>query len=183
MQLYEVWFQLHFENAVDVGRVLVCAKDQQMAKEMVIGTLELSAASLTHCEATRVKPNLFLLEREIVDKPKQIITPKHDNESDDYPTRKGLLGLANQLASKREYRREMREFIAQQEWARDNSRVLNPIEYECEVVATVIAMDDDTALRRLGSALIERSRGVCDESRNVKNVLINLNPDLGRRAV
>jgi hypothetical protein len=183
MQLYEVWFQLHFENAVDVGRVLVCAADLQMAKEMVIGTLELPTASLTHCDAKRVKPNLFLLEREIVEKPKQIIPPKHDNEPDDHPTRKGLFAQANQLADRREYQRGMREFIAQQEWARDNSRALDPIEYECEVVATVIAMDDDAALRRLGSALLERSRGVCDESRHVKNVLVNLSPDPGRRVV
>ena len=35
MQLYEVGFQVTFANCVERGRAIVCAKDQQSAKEMV----------------------------------------------------------------------------------------------------------------------------------------------------
>jgi hypothetical protein len=178
MQLYEVWFQLHFSNVVDIGRALVCAQDQTRAKETVIGGLDLQASALTQCDVKRVKPNLFLLERKEVLKPVSHIL---NEESERPATQKGLRAIANQLGENSEYRREMTEYIAQQRWAMEFSGKADEMEFECRILARIKACDEDTALRRLAGALRERSFGIKDESRYVRQVSIDLMPEIEER--
>jgi len=178
MQLYEVWFQLHFNDLVDVGRAIVCAEDQTKAKETVIGLLDLPVAALTHCDVKRIKPNLFLLERHDVVKPRGTSTLEFETDRPDKPAAlKGLKAIANRLGQNREYRREMDEYVSQQKWAAEFGGRREEIEYECRVMAVVKAEDEDTALRRLAGALRERSFGVVDNSRYVTNVIIDLTPE------
>jgi hypothetical protein len=175
MQMYEVWFQVDGGFTIDVGRAITLASDQAGAKEMIIGTLDLHPTALLRCDAKRLKPNLFLLERKTVEKPFDIIPPRE--RPDELAVRKGLQAAANHLAENREYRREIDTYIAQQRWAMAVQGRADPVEFECRIFAVVDATSEEEALRRLGSALLQRSRGMIDESRHVKNVMINLEID------
>jgi len=62
MQMYRVLFQTHYVSTVDKGDVLVCASNNQAAIDMVINLLNLPATR-TQCEAQRVKPSIWELER------------------------------------------------------------------------------------------------------------------------
>jgi hypothetical protein len=177
VQLYEVWFQLDFGNRVDVGRVLVCAQDLAGAKEIVIGHLELPPAALTRCDAKRIKPNLFLLEHKEVPKLAGSGPSPLDEMPEEPTTQKGLRVLANQLADNREYRREMAEYLAQQAWAVERHGRAEKIEFNCKILARIIATDEESALRRLAGALKQRSFGIVDETRYVTNVSVDLMPD------
>jgi hypothetical protein len=178
MQLYEVWFQVDYGNLVDVGRALVCAQDQAGAKEAVIGHLELPAAALTRCDVQRMKPNMFLLERKEVPKLAGAVAPAPDEDpKDNLTTQKGLRAWAQRLGEDKEYRREMTEYVAQQAWAREFHGRAEEIEFDCRVLAIVRATDEGTALRRLSGALRERSFGIVDESRSVRNVSVDLMPE------
>src|SRR5262245_40706741 len=98
MQLYEVWFQLHFNNVVDVGRAIVCAQDQTKAKETIIALLELDVTALKQCDVKRIRPNLFLLERKDVTKPAQSLPAKSDDQANDRPAvQKGLHAISDRL--------------------------------------------------------------------------------------
>jgi hypothetical protein len=176
MQLYEVWFQLHFNNIVDVGRAIVCAQDQTKAKEIVIALLELDVAALKQCDVKRIRPNLFLLERKDITKPlaAPIVQDFANGEHDKAAAQKGLRAISDRLGEDREYRREMGAYVAQQEWAREHHGKVENSEFECEVLASVTAPDEETALRRLAGSLRERSFGIKDESRHVKKVLVNV---------
>lgn len=176
MQMYEVWFQVDGGWTVDVGRAITLAADQAGAKEMIIGTLDLHPTALLRCDAKRLKPNLFLLERKTVEKPLDA-TPAHERPDDALPIRKGLQAVANHLAENREYRREIDAYVAQQRWAMAVNGRADPVDFECEVFAVVRATSEEEALRRLASALLQRSRGVVDESHHVKNVKIDLQID------
>lgn len=179
MQLYEVWFQVHYANVVDIGRALVCAQDQANAKEIVIGQFDLPASMLKHCDAKRIKPNVFLLERKDVTKPAE--TPAlPEDDFDGLPVHKGLRAAANTLAENREYRREMSQYIAQQRWAMDAFGVADETEFECRILACVVATDEDTVMRRLASALKARSLGITDGNRHVTKLLVDLLPDYER---
>lgn len=174
MQMYEVWFQVDGGFTIDVGRAITLASDVAGAKEMIIGTLDLHPTALLRCDVKRLKPNLFLLERKTVEKPLNAM-PAPERPDDALPVRKGLLAVANRLSENREYRREIDAYIAQQRWAMAaHNGHANPVEFECRVFAVVDALSEEEALRRLGSALLQRSRGVVDESRHVKNVMIDL---------
>jgi hypothetical protein len=181
MQLYEVWFQLHFNNVVDVGRAIVCAQDQTKAKETVIALLELDVTALKQCDVKRIRPNLFLLERKDVTKPlAPPVVQDFTNGDGDYDkpaAQKGLRAISDRLGENREYRHEMSAYVAQQEWAREHHGRVENSEFECEVLASVTAPDEETALRRLAGSLRERSFGIKDESRYVKKVLVNISVD------
>lgn len=73
-QMYEVAFQAHFSNVVDIGKVIVCAPSQEAAADMAITLLELPR-SVTRCDVRRIKPSLWQLERREISK------------NDDRPTR------------------------------------------------------------------------------------------------
>lgn len=176
MQMYEVWFQVDCGWTIDVGRAITLASDQAGAKEMIIGTLDLHPTALLRCDAKRLKPNLFLLERKTVEKPSDaILAPERPDDA--LPVRKGLQTVANHLAENREYRREIDAYIAQQRWAMVARGHADPVEFECRVFAVIDAISEEEALRRLSSALLQRSRGIVDESRHVKNVMIELQID------
>ena len=179
MQLYEVWFQVDYGNLVDVGRVIVCAQDQAGAKEAAIGHLELPPSALTRCDVKRIKPNLFLLERKEVPKlAGTVVGPPAENVENDLASRKGLRAWAERLGQNREYRREMSEYVAQQAWAMEFHGRAEEVEFECRVLASVKAADEETALRRLAGSLRERSFGIVDETRYVTNVSVDLVPDM-----
>jgi hypothetical protein len=179
MQLYEVWFQLHFANVIDIGRAIVCAQDQTKAKETVIAELDLPVAALRQCDVKRVKPNLFLLERKEITKP-----PESERSPDPIPDKraaqKGLRARANTLAENREYRREMTEYLAQQRWAMEMYGGAADTEFECRMLAHVLASDENEALLRLAAVLRNRGNGVIDNGRYVKKILVDLVPDHDR---
>jgi hypothetical protein len=179
MQLYEVWFQLHFNNVVDIGRAIVCAQDQTNAKETVIALLDLDVTALKQCDVKRIRPNCFLLERKEVSKPSiPSLVQDFANGAHDRPAvQKGLRAISDRLGEDREYRREMAAYVAQQAWAREHHGKVENSEFECEVLASVTAPDEETALRRLAGSLRERSFGIKDESRYVKKVLVNIYDD------
>jgi hypothetical protein len=183
MQLYEVWFQLHFNNVVDVGRAIVCAQDQTKAKETVIALLDLDVTALKQCDVKRIRPNLFLLERKDITKPSTPSSIQDFTDSaDDRPAvQKGLRAISDRLGENREYRREMTAYIAQQQWAMEHYGKVENVEFECEILASVTAPDEDTALRRLAGSLRERSFGIIDESRYVRKISVNINVDYGMR--
>jgi hypothetical protein len=66
-QMYEVAFQAHFANVVDIGKVIVCAPSQEGAVDMAITLLELPR-SVTRCEVRRIKPSIWQLERREISK-------------------------------------------------------------------------------------------------------------------
>lgn len=173
MQMYEVWFQVDHGACIDVGRAIVQAQDQNLAKQTIIEALDLPVSSLTRCDVKRIKPNLFLLERKDVGKPQDVVVAA-ETLDDAFASRKGLRAWANELGEDREYRREMDNYIAQQSWAMRTHGRAESMEFDCEVFAVVVATSEDEALRRLASALLERSRGVVDESRYVKKVMVDL---------
>lgn len=56
MQMYQVEFQTHYENLIDVGTVIVCAGSSEAARDTVIALLELPS-SRTVTNITRIKPS------------------------------------------------------------------------------------------------------------------------------
>lgn len=199
MQLYEVSFQVTFANCIDSGSAIVCAQDQKKAKEMVIGLLELAPSAISQCEANRVKPNLYLVRRttEAVAPKPQVQKPSAPPiaklsvvsgpipSSSYQPSRKGLRAIASQSKARREHEQGMRALAAQQQWAQEaGGQQLDEIKYDCRVVARIEAPDDDTALRRLGRELINRSDELKKGKPNdrVYDVMINLDPQFGRIA-
>ncbi len=71
MQMYQVSFQTHYENKIDMGKVLICAETAESASDLVIVAMELPR-SKTKCESVRIKPSIYKLERREVHKPKGI---------------------------------------------------------------------------------------------------------------
>jgi hypothetical protein len=61
--MYRVMFITHWEHAIERGDVLVCASDHDGAQASVLHELKLPT-SRTHMEVTRVKPSLFVLNKE-----------------------------------------------------------------------------------------------------------------------
>lgn len=62
MQLYEVSFQAHYEDLIDVGKVAICASDKDDAAERVRMLFELPG-SRTVFTTIRLKGNMLQLER------------------------------------------------------------------------------------------------------------------------
>ena len=183
MQLYEVKLQSNFANAVELVHVIVCAQDQKTAKEMVIGLLEIPAVTVSVCEAVRIKPNLYLLERKPVEKPSHVQRPDPTPEQMEptyQPSQKGLRAVAAQLAERREREHAAKIFAAQREWAEatGGGGLHDAIEYNCKILATVIAPDKETALRRMGRDLIRRGNNAepTKDAFNVDIMLVDIVP-------
>src|SRR5215471_9696720 len=68
MQMYSVDYTTHFEHAIEVGSVVVCATDHDAAGVMVMHELNLPT-SRTRVETTRVKPSIFRLASKQIAKP------------------------------------------------------------------------------------------------------------------
>jgi len=58
MQMYRVAFTTHWEDRIERGDVLVCADNQEAARDMVITHKQL-ASSRTQTEVARVKPSIY----------------------------------------------------------------------------------------------------------------------------
>jgi hypothetical protein len=71
----------------------------------------------------------------------------------------------------------MSAYVSQQRWAMANFGEADEAEFECRVLACVMATDDDTAMRRLAAALKARSLGIRDGNRHVTKLLVDLVPD------
>ena len=69
-QMYHVKYVTHYEHAVEKGDVIVCAESNDAAGKMVVHELKLPT-SRTHCDVTRVKPSLYILDK------KQLPTDGH----------------------------------------------------------------------------------------------------------
>lgn len=67
MQLYEVSFQTNYEDAMDVGKVLVCAKNNDEAAERARISLDLPI-SRSVFTVTRIKENLYQIDRRQIEK-------------------------------------------------------------------------------------------------------------------
>lgn len=62
MQMYEVSFQVHYEDLIDHGKVLVCASNNESATDMVRMLMDLPP-SRTVFDCVRIKPSIFTLKR------------------------------------------------------------------------------------------------------------------------
>ena len=62
MQMYEVSFQVHWQDFLDIGKVLVCASDNQCAADTVRFHLGLPT-SKTVFDVKRIKPSIWQLDR------------------------------------------------------------------------------------------------------------------------
>lgn len=164
MQMYRVAFHVHYENIMEQGEAIVCANDADAASHAVIALLQLPPEA-TQCETSRLKPNLYLLTRERLPKPPDPIASVACQDSDlTYrPSRKGLLAVAKQIAAKREHDEERRRYEL-------------VTKYECKVLATIIASDEDSALLRLGQNLRDRGNGRSSREMHVSRVSVNLVP-------
>jgi hypothetical protein len=69
MQMYQVQFQSHYEDIVDLGNVIVCATSADVAEDMVIALLDLPQ-SKTIMKTARIKPSLFSISRREIHKPR-----------------------------------------------------------------------------------------------------------------
>lgn len=67
MQLYEVSFQTNYEDAIDCGKLIVCAKSNDEAADRVRISLDLPA-SRTVFTVNRIKENLFQMDRRQIEK-------------------------------------------------------------------------------------------------------------------
>jgi hypothetical protein len=66
-QMYEVAFQTHYEDLIDIGKVVVCADSNEKASEMVCFLFDLPA-SRTVFDVVRIKPSIFQISRKEVSK-------------------------------------------------------------------------------------------------------------------
>jgi hypothetical protein len=69
LQLYRVEFQTHYGSEIDIGDVLVCAMDRESAAATVMQLLQLPT-SRTQYSVSRLKPNLYEIQRRRVPKNK-----------------------------------------------------------------------------------------------------------------
>jgi hypothetical protein len=65
--MYQVSFQTHYDDRIDIGKVLVCAASNEQASEIVVFALGLPPSKTT-VEVSRIKPSLFQLERREIEK-------------------------------------------------------------------------------------------------------------------
>ena len=75
--MYQVEFQTHYENLIDVGTVIVCAGSSEAARDTVIALLELPS-SRTVTNITRIKPSLFQISRKEITRNRKIAVPTYD---------------------------------------------------------------------------------------------------------
>lgn len=69
-QLYEVSFQVHYEDVIDIGKMLVCASDKDAAARTVQFFLG-APVSQTVVDVKRLKPSVYQLDRREVHKHKE----------------------------------------------------------------------------------------------------------------
>lgn len=67
MQLYQVSFQAHYEDMIDVGSVLVCASSNDDAADRVRLLFDLPQSRTTF-DVKRIKGNLWQLERREIER-------------------------------------------------------------------------------------------------------------------
>jgi hypothetical protein len=67
--MYQVAFQTHYENLIDMGNVIVCAGSSEMARDAVLMLLNLPG-SRTQTTINRIKPSIYTLTR------KELVPPR-----------------------------------------------------------------------------------------------------------
>jgi len=62
MQMYEVAFQTHYVNLIDIGKVVICADNQDQAVDLTTASLNLPRSKTTY-KVQRIKPSIFQIDR------------------------------------------------------------------------------------------------------------------------
>lgn len=130
MQMYQVSFQTHYENKIDIGKVLICADSLELSVDLVIAAMDLPR-SRTTCESVRIKPSIFKLERREVYKTSVVVGGNPDS---------GPVVPAAALSA-----------ITSR--SHSGSSMNN---YRCQGSAVIRAVDEDHALRRFATSIEER---------------------------
>jgi hypothetical protein len=70
--MYQVAFQTHYANVIDMGSVIVCAGSAESARDAVLTLLELPG-SRTTTNVNRLKPSIYTLTRKELAPPRPAI--------------------------------------------------------------------------------------------------------------